>query len=142
MPLEVGANFIARTALAALRLLGDLRDRTGEMIPLAWGASPPERFSAIEVYPAATLRGAGMSVFPYKKKGDAGNREVMLAEFPKWLAISPPVLAAACRDADVLDAILCVVAGVDYCEGRAVGPPAEWEDVARIEGWIWAAPAG
>ena len=35
-PLEVGAERIARTAHAALRLLADVRERSGLAIPLAW----------------------------------------------------------------------------------------------------------
>ena len=38
-PLEVGANFIARTARAALGLLVELRGLTGRAIPLAWTPS-------------------------------------------------------------------------------------------------------
>ena len=58
-PLEVGANLSARTAGAALRLLGELRNRTGCEIPLAWDASPQNGISVIEVYPAATLLARG-----------------------------------------------------------------------------------
>ena len=53
-PLEVGANFISRTAVAALDLLADIRSITGESIPLAWTPADLEPISAIEVYPAAT----------------------------------------------------------------------------------------
>ncbi len=53
-PLEVRANLIARTAKSALNLLYDLRNMTGESIPLVWEFSVPQQLSAIEVYPAAT----------------------------------------------------------------------------------------
>ena len=39
LPLDVGADRIARTALAALGLLQDLREATSQPIPLAW--QPP-----------------------------------------------------------------------------------------------------
>ena len=42
-PLEVGANLIARTAVAALSLLGELRRSTGRKIPLAWAPVEKER---------------------------------------------------------------------------------------------------
>ncbi len=53
-PLDVGADRIARTAHAALRLLDQLRQRIASPIPLAW---QPDigGIAAIEVYPAATL---------------------------------------------------------------------------------------
>jgi hypothetical protein len=37
-PLDVGADRIARTAVAALELLGALRRETGRPVPLAWAA--------------------------------------------------------------------------------------------------------
>jgi hypothetical protein len=53
-PLEVGANLIARTAHSALKLLGEIRERTGLAIPLAWAPVEALPYRAIEVYPAAT----------------------------------------------------------------------------------------
>ena len=54
-PLDVGADRIARTAHAALRLLGDLRRALQSPLPLAWSPQELAHVSAIEVYPAATL---------------------------------------------------------------------------------------
>lgn len=72
-PLDVGADRIARTAHAALRLLGILRLRLGAEIPLAWG-----RFSgllaAVEVYPAATLKARGFRADGYKNPTQAAAR--------------------------------------------------------------------
>lgn len=48
-PLEVGANFISRTAVAALQLLDELRARSGASIPLAWSPEDLSPFAAIEV---------------------------------------------------------------------------------------------
>lgn len=48
-PLEVGANLIARTAVAALSLLDELRRFTDRQIPLAWAPVERERWRAIEV---------------------------------------------------------------------------------------------
>jgi hypothetical protein len=53
-PLEVGANLISRTAVAALDLLQTLRTSTGMAIPLAWSPLDVNPIAAIEVYPAAT----------------------------------------------------------------------------------------
>ena len=59
-PLDVGADRIARTALAALRLLGDVRKDLKQPIPLCWAPRDLTRTQAIEVYPAATLKGRGL----------------------------------------------------------------------------------
>jgi predicted RNase H-like nuclease len=65
-PLDVGADRIARTAHAALRLLGDLRERLRAPIPLAWAPTSTDGLVAIEVYPAATLRGHGLRSNGYR----------------------------------------------------------------------------
>src|SRR5882724_5685012 len=54
-PLDVGADRIARTAHAALRVLGELRRALSRPVPLAWSAHALGGITAIEVYPAATL---------------------------------------------------------------------------------------
>jgi predicted RNase H-like nuclease len=59
-PLDVGADRIARTAQAALRLVGDIRELTGHPIPLAWSPEIPDGPAAIEVYPSATLTAYGL----------------------------------------------------------------------------------
>ena len=58
-PLEVGANLIARTAHAALRLLNDIRMVTGKEIPLKWDLEPWIGVQAIEVYPCTYSTGLG-----------------------------------------------------------------------------------
>jgi len=74
LPLDVGADRIARTAHAALALLADLRQLTQEPIPLVWEPQLKHKVSAIEVYPAGTLKMllAPMRVPSYKGK-DGGN---------------------------------------------------------------------
>jgi predicted RNase H-like nuclease len=67
-PLDVGADRIARTARAALELLGDIRINTDPPIPLAWQPPTQPGIYAIEVYPAATLKALGIEVRGYKKK--------------------------------------------------------------------------
>ena len=54
-PLDVGADRIARTAYAALHLLGSVRVQLHLSIPLAWAPTDISVVAAIEVYPAATL---------------------------------------------------------------------------------------
>ena len=64
-PLEVGANLIARTAYSALKLLETLRKESGLPIPLAWQWENIVGTSAIEVYPAATLKALKIEVKGY-----------------------------------------------------------------------------
>jgi predicted RNase H-like nuclease len=69
LPLEVGANLIARTAHKALRLLKDLGDKTtGKEIPLAPEPKMLTCTSAIEVYPVATLIAYKPDLRSYKRK--------------------------------------------------------------------------
>jgi len=126
-PLEVGANFISRTAVAALDLLADLRTRTGESIPLAWSPADLRPFAAIEVYPAATR-------LAHRSPGKGGSIEGLEALLDR--SALGGVLPAS---ADALDALVCVLAAADFLRGRA-RPPADLE-TARQEGWIWTAEA-
>jgi hypothetical protein len=133
-PLDVGAERIAHTALAALRLLAELGDRTGEIPPLAWDPRSLRRVSAIEVYPAATLRMCGLPHAGYKEDVKAALRREILAGLGRLVTL-PGDLSAAVGDADVLDAMVCCLAGGDFLSGRAMPP--EDLDLARKEGWIW-----
>lgn len=135
-PLEVGADRIARTAHAALTLLQALREASGEPIPLAWGPELPGRVAAIEVYPAATLRARAVPVSAYRRPDAMTARRRLLAALTPPLVIETPIAPIA-ASADVLDAVLCVLAGADFLNGDAVGP--EDATLARREGWIWAA---
>ena len=135
-PLEVGASFIARTALAALVLLQEVSERINRPIPLSWGGRLRSEVEAIEVYPAATLLAHGIAPSDYKKpKQHAGRRRIVgalnellqIGDCMERLEASP----------DTLDAAICLIAGADYLSGRAVGP--RDEQLAFREGWIWAA---
>ena len=136
-PLDVGADRIARTAHAALRMLGELRDRLGAPIPLLWGL-PFDGIGAIEVYPAATLIAHGFRSEGYKKTEQADAREEILSALKTRMKIAcedGPLKA----DADALDAGICVLAAADFLQGRAV-PPAD-QKLAEREGWIWVPPS-
>jgi predicted RNase H-like nuclease len=123
-PLEVGANLIARTAVAALMLLDQIRRSTGRRIPLAWAPKETERWRAIEVYPAATRIGHGAP--------DIGGSLVGLDELLDYSAVSP----ALAQSDDAIDAAVCTLAAADFLSGRAA-PPLD-HDTASVEGWIWA----
>ena len=132
--LDVGADRIARTAHAALRLLDDLRRRTGLPIPLAWSADFGERAAAIEVYPAATLLAHGIPARGYKRTEHLAGRAAIMARL-KPLFGFPADTAAMQRHADALDAAVCVLAGFDFLRGLAYEPADP--DLARHEGWMW-----
>lgn len=133
-PLDVGADRIARTAHAALRLLGDLRGSLGLQIPLAW-APAIVGVSAIEVYPAATLLVNGIRSSGYKKPAQTVERVEILRPLSRWIDCKS-CLSDLEANADVLDSAVCVLAAVDFLDGSAVGPSDP--SLAAQEGWIWA----
>jgi predicted RNase H-like nuclease len=133
-PLDVGADKIARTAHAALSLLTQVRERTGQLIPLAWDASF-SGIAAIEVYPAATVA----SRFPrelhrYKGKNSGPVRDDLLDAISRLLNL-PKQRDLLLTSIDALDAVLCTLAGGDFLRGEAVPP--ENTELAEREGWIW-----
>ncbi len=133
-PLDIGADRIARTAVAALRMLNGVRQRTGHSIPLSWDPARVSRTAAIEVYPAGTLLAHGFPAKGYKKPDQHKVRAEILARIDPVLCLPKdrkPMLA----NADRLDAVVCILAGVDFLNGCA-DPPADFP-TARREGWIW-----
>lgn len=136
LPLDVGADRIARTAHAALALLADLRQLAGQPIPLAWQPNTLPPLSAIEVYPAGTLKMlfAPTRVPSYKGVGDENGRIAILTQLKKHATL-PPNTSLPQRSDDALDAALCVLAGADFLRGLAE-PPTNLTQ-AQKEGWIW-----
>jgi predicted RNase H-like nuclease len=135
-PLDVGADRIARTAHSALLFLYHLRQELREDIPLAWSTPLSERVEAIEVYPAATLLSRGASLRGYKHTSGLEERLRILEIMGRELGCET-LDAAVSSNVDCLDAVACVLGGVDFIEGRAT-PPSSL-DVAKREGWIWFA---
>lgn len=132
-PLDVGADRIARTAHAALRILGELRRLLGQPIPLAWSSDLSEKVSAIEVYPAATLVSRGVRSKGYKKPGNFQERKEIIHSLAHELDFVAP--SSLEQSADALDAAICMLAAADFLKGHAM-PPEDLE-TARSEGWIW-----
>ena len=134
-PLDVGADRIARTARAALGLLAAARRATGHAIALAWDPSEGDEPRAIEVYPAATLAAHGLPSRQYKEPGSPARGPIAAALEDRL--VLPGRLAPMAMPGDALDALLCVVAGLDFVEGAAAGPAPDERVVAEREGWIW-----
>lgn len=138
-PLEVGANWIARTAHAALKLLDEIGKKTGKEVSLAWESPRAQGAYAIEVYPAGTLDAYGVGGSGYKRPKHAAHaaRRAAILDFLEEHVALPCGREAMQENADKLDAALCVLAGVDFLLDRAVAPSAEQMPAARKEGWIW-----
>lgn len=136
-PLDVGADRIARTAHAALRLLGDLRQLINAAVPLAWAPTFSAHISAIEVYPAATLVGHGFRSGGYKRRDQIPGRREILNSLRAVVDL-PDDLSSMERSADALDAAVCLLAARDFLTGEAMPP--DNQSLAEIEGWIWARP--
>jgi predicted RNase H-like nuclease len=133
-PLDVGADRIARTAHAALMLLSEIGRAIGRRIPLAWSPDFPG-VAAIEVYPAATLKSLKTTSSGYKSKDQEQERSAIVHVLARMVSVGRFAdLLRACPD--VLDSLVCVVAGLDFICGRAMAP--EGRRLAESEGWIWA----
>jgi hypothetical protein len=124
LPLEVGASWLARTSVAALVMLDEIRSATGREIPLAWEPHEAQPWRVIEVYPAATRIAHGVPPGGGSIEGLAGVLDCSA------------VASIAAKSKDAADACVCCLAAADFLAGRAVPPTAVAR--ARAEGWIWA----
>ena len=134
-PLDVGADRIARTAHAALNLISELRSLTDCSIPLVWEPTLSERIQAIEVYPAGTLAASGLPDSGYKKSKDLPARKEILTGLQDRVDTSGISEMKLLGNADILDAVVCVLAAADFLKGKSI-PPIDHE-LAEKEGWIW-----
>ncbi|HEV7570231.1 MAG TPA: DUF429 domain-containing protein [Thermoanaerobaculia bacterium] len=114
LPLEVGANLIARVAHSAVSFLADLRVASGCEIALVWDPEKMPRCGVIEVYPAVTRLAHGSAT--------------------AWQALAFNAHTDALK-ADANDALWCAVAGRHFLRGECHAP--EDRSTAEREGWIW-----
>lgn len=131
--LDVGADRIARTAHSALKILNELAERLSTRIPLAWNPQITG-IAAIEVYPAATLAAYKIPARSYKDADAISARQAIVQSLQKLVTIrsTDPLL----KNADGLDAAICVLAGADFLRGKA--HPPDDRTLAEKEGWIWS----
>ena len=130
-PLDVGADRIARTAHSALGILAAIDFE----VPLAWLPN----FSgtaAIEVYPAATLKAYGLPNTGYKTMEHRNTREQILLGLSKSIE-SLMDKQSILDNADTLDAVVCVLAGLDFIKDNCYKPSTTQQELAYKEGWIW-----
>jgi len=135
-PLEVGADKIARAAATALRVASTIRKNTGIKLRLLWEPGIPNETGMIEVYPAATLLAHSFSEKGYKgnKAEHREARSVLLKDLSEFMKFNISTDLLVSSD-DALDAVICIMAAVDFAKGTAYMP--ENIVVARKEGWIW-----
>ncbi|SHJ52244.1 Protein of unknown function [Desulfatibacillum alkenivorans DSM 16219] len=137
LPLDVGADRIARTAHAALAILAELRELTGEPIPLAWSPDYEEKACAGEIYPAAVLIKYGLPSSGYKDDKSQKcldiRKQILDGVIP--LLKGAENMELLHKNADALDAALCILGGRNFLMGDVCFP--DNEKLARKEGWIW-----
>jgi hypothetical protein len=138
-PLEVGADRIARTAIAALSLLADLGNLLGTRITLAWEARLDEGIRAIEVYPAGTLRAYQLVGFVPSSGDTEQDKRSLVAKMRKNGRVRfDQGKTKAIDNEHVLDSVLCALAATDFIQKHVIFPGADKEkELARKEGWIW-----
>ena len=137
--LDVGADRIARTAHAALRLIDEIKEQVGMSIPLAWNSELTHPISVIEVYPAVTLKSCQLLPATSYKKESNKERGQIFDGLSKLMDLSKVDKQLIIDDDDMLDAVVCVLAGYHFINDESAGPATE-EDraLAGKEGWIWA----
>ena len=141
-PLDVGADKLAKTAHYALAMLGQLRKHLDRPLPLAWAPGKAlSEHSVIEAYPAATLIACGLLQPKYKgyKRPDATRvRHNLLDDLKTRHGVEIASDEANITGSDdAFDAVVCVLAGVDFLRGNVTPPSKADREVAAREGWIW-----
>jgi hypothetical protein len=133
-PLDVGADRIARTAHAALALMENFSSRLKKKTTLAWSPNI-ESISAIEVYPAATLKAYGITNTKYKGKEGRLVRQTMLNQLETYLSIPHSLRSILIENDNAFDSAVCVLTGQDFILGKCYAPVDL--NLAKREGWIW-----
>lgn len=70
------------------------------------------------------------------------ERRQIVARLREHLYLSENLDAALVDCVDVLDAVVCLLAGADFLLGRAKPPEGEEVALAQKEGWIWCRERG
>ncbi|MEZ4424828.1 MAG: DUF429 domain-containing protein [Gemmatimonadota bacterium] len=135
LPLDVGADRIARAAYGALSFLAGLRRESRCSIPLLWEPAPTAS-GVIEVYPAGTLKAHGLPCGGYKASDvvqSAARVAIAKALSEKLRLPDDPIITS---NADALDSVVCVLSALDFLAGACI-EPGEDRPWAEKEGWIW-----
>ena len=153
-PLEVAADRIARTARAALLVIGALEERLQVRIDLAWSPVIGEGVKAIEAYPAGTLRSYLLARGHGRADGTSTDRAKGLGGSGAGFSDKKGLLRFLARRGALrmnvrsdladhrLDAVMCAVAARDFLLGESITPSELQMEAARKEGWIWVRDPG
>ncbi len=136
-PLDGGADRIARTAHSAVNLIHELRNKTRQSIPLLWTPVFEAGINAIEVYPAATLKAHKMKSEGYKGEKGKTNRIAILDKLKNHIELPDDDMDLMTNNDNALDAVVCVLATVDFLKQDVIKPEESQIKLARKEGWIW-----
>ena len=131
-PLAVGANLIGATAIRCARILHAIGH------PVDVGRPLPMPY-VCEAYPAAALRGWGVSYQLYKGKELASARVAIVNELTAAglpIALEGRVLRLITGSDDALDSVICSLVARAAAQGLTVDVPAELASQAHDEGWI------
>lgn len=139
-PFDVGADKLARTAHKALWFLNQVRERTELEVPLAWLPGRVSGVEAIEVYPAATVVGRFPKHKAYKSKDGRSVRRDLVEQLASIVELPSGIHDQLVANDDLLDAVLCAVAGADFAVDDVISPTALEREQAQHEGWIWVKP--
>ena len=103
---------------------------------MLWEVPHGSDSGVVEVYPAGTLKAHGYPFQGYKsnKPEQAALRRELVGHVSEVLALPDNPIVSA--NADALDAVVCVVAGLDFLAGACIEPDDDRE-IAETEGWIW-----
>jgi predicted nuclease with RNAse H fold len=138
LPLEVGADRIARAAYSALQMMEDFRQKFP--VEMLWDTNIQNLngMGVIEVYPAATLKQHNLIYNNYKKESDIANRKEIIEYLQAYFSNITDYQALMQEDGDRLDAIVCLLCAKDFVDKEVMQIPVE-ENLAFIqqEGWIW-----
>ena len=150
-PLDVGADRIARTALAVLSTLGGLRERLARppvvVLDVEASLDGGGEIPVLETYPAGWFASERIKTRGYRPAEARERRAQLLANScdvlkGRGILVSPPSgMGAFAKRADDLDALVCVFAGLDVLLGLVPGPPQDHWDMVSVEGWIWCKTA-
>jgi predicted nuclease with RNAse H fold len=134
-PLSVSADRIGIVAFRAARLHQLLRPDTPRLNDGSDGV--------IEVYPAAALHRWGLPRRGYKRPEGRSERVKIMEGLPRIANVDLGRHEADLIESDdCLDALVAALVGVAKYLGHVDPPPTEYEEAARIEGWIWLPTAG
>jgi len=138
-PLEITANYIARTAHRALQLVGVLNQSVNGTFQLFLNHGKIPHYGLAETYPAGWLISEQYIHKGYKKS--AAMREELLESIEQRYSL---VMASEHRNRIIqwehtFDALLCCLCGVDILHQQCLAPEdlAIPIEIARKEGWVW-----